>query len=77
MIFVVMNNRSHGTIADLQAANFGASFGCEFVGPDGDPYSPDFAALRPGLRRRRVHRRKARISSASRCARRWRPGGRR
>jgi acetolactate synthase-1/2/3 large subunit len=45
VIFVVMNNRAHGTIADLQAANFGASYGCEFRGPDGLPYSPDFAAL--------------------------------
>jgi acetolactate synthase-1/2/3 large subunit len=44
VIFLVMNNRAHGTIADLQAASFGASFGCEFRDPDGDPYSPDFAA---------------------------------
>ncbi|GAA4729057.1 thiamine pyrophosphate-binding protein [Phytohabitans rumicis] len=44
VIFVVMNNRSHGTISDLQASNFGRSFGCDFVGPDGEPYSPDFAA---------------------------------
>ena len=28
-----------------QAANFGASYGCEFVDPQGRPYSPDFAAL--------------------------------
>ena len=45
VIFVVMNNRAHGTIADLEAANFGSSFGCEFRGPDGLPYSPDFAAM--------------------------------
>ncbi|MFC7532953.1 thiamine pyrophosphate-binding protein [Actinoplanes sp. GCM10030250] len=45
VIFVVMNNRSHGTISDLQAANFGQSFGCDFTGPDGTSYSPDFAAL--------------------------------
>jgi acetolactate synthase-1/2/3 large subunit len=44
VIFVVMNNRSHGTISDLQTANFGASYGCDFLGPDGKPYSPDFAA---------------------------------
>jgi acetolactate synthase-1/2/3 large subunit len=44
VMFVVMNNRAHGTISDLQAANFGRSFGCDFVGPDGEPYSPDFAA---------------------------------
>jgi acetolactate synthase-1/2/3 large subunit len=40
-----MNNRAHGTIADLQESNFGAGFGCEFTDPDGNPYSPDFAAL--------------------------------
>jgi acetolactate synthase-1/2/3 large subunit len=45
VIFLVMNNRAHGTIADLQAANFGVSYGCEFRDPDGNPYSPDFAAL--------------------------------
>jgi acetolactate synthase-1/2/3 large subunit len=45
VIFVVMNNGSHGTISDLQAANFGQSYGCDFTRPDGTPYSPDFAAL--------------------------------
>jgi acetolactate synthase-1/2/3 large subunit len=45
VIFLVMNNRAHGTIADLQAANFGRSYGCEFRDPDGNPYSPDFAAF--------------------------------
>ncbi len=45
VVFVVMNNRAHGTIADLQTANFGTSYGCEFTDPDGRPYSPDFAAL--------------------------------
>ncbi|WP_326834964.1 thiamine pyrophosphate-binding protein [Amycolatopsis rhabdoformis] len=45
VIFVVMNNRAHGTIADLQAGNFGQSFGCEFRDRDGNPVSPDFAAL--------------------------------
>ncbi|WP_433462577.1 thiamine pyrophosphate-binding protein [Spirillospora sp. CA-128828] len=45
VIFVVMNNRAHGTIADLQSANFGASYGCEFRDPAGRPYSPDFAAF--------------------------------
>lgn len=44
VIFLVMNNRAHGTIADLQAASFGQSFGCEFFDRDGNPYSPDFAA---------------------------------
>jgi acetolactate synthase-1/2/3 large subunit len=45
VIFVVMNNRAHGTIADLQTANFGTAYGCEFRDPDGRPYSPGFAAL--------------------------------
>jgi acetolactate synthase-1/2/3 large subunit len=45
VIFVVMNNRAHGTIADLQLASFGASYGCEFRDPGGQPYSPDFAAF--------------------------------
>ncbi len=44
VIFLVMNNRAHGTIADLQAANFGVSYGCEFRDRDGNAYSPDFAA---------------------------------
>lgn len=45
VIFVVMNNRAHGTIADLQEAHFGASYGCDFTDPSGSAYSPDFAAL--------------------------------
>jgi acetolactate synthase-1/2/3 large subunit len=45
VIFLVMNNRAHGTIADLQAGNFGRSYGCEFTDREGNPYSPDFAAL--------------------------------
>ena len=43
--FVVMNNRAHGTIADLQTSSFGSSYGCEFRDRDGAPVSPDFAAL--------------------------------
>ena len=45
VIFVVMNNRAHGTIADLEAASFGGSYGCEFRDADGRPYSPDFAVM--------------------------------
>ena len=45
VVFLVMNNQAHGTISDLQAANFGVSYGCEFRDPEGNPYSPDFAAL--------------------------------
>ncbi|MET8150585.1 thiamine pyrophosphate-binding protein [Actinoplanes sp. NPDC049668] len=44
VIFLVMNNRAHGTISDLQSTYFGRSYGCDFVDPDGRPYSPDFAA---------------------------------
>ncbi|GAB3426853.1 thiamine pyrophosphate-binding protein [Flindersiella endophytica] len=39
VIFVVMNNQSHGTISDLQTTFFGRSHGCDFAA------SPDFAAL--------------------------------
>jgi acetolactate synthase I/II/III large subunit len=45
VIFLVMNNRAHGTISDLQSSFFGRSYGCDFVDPAGNPYSPDFAAL--------------------------------
>lgn len=44
VIFAVMNNRAHGTISDLQRSNYGRGYGCDFTGPDGRPYSPDFAA---------------------------------
>ncbi|TCC28928.1 thiamine pyrophosphate-binding protein [Kribbella speibonae] len=39
VIFVVMNNQSHGTISDLQSSFFGRSYGCDFAA------GPDFAAL--------------------------------
>jgi len=45
VLFVVMNNNAHGTIADLQTSNFGTAFGSEFTDPQGNAYSPDFAAL--------------------------------
>ena len=44
VIWVVMNNRAHGTIADLEHSNYGHSFGTTFTDPEGTPYSPDFAA---------------------------------
>lgn len=44
VIWVVMNNRAHGTIADLEHSNYGHSFGTTFTDPQGIPYSPDFAA---------------------------------
>lgn len=45
VIFLVMNNRAHGTISDLQSKFFGRSYGCDFTDPQGQPYSPDFAAF--------------------------------
>ena len=46
VMFVVMNNRAHGTIADLQAANFGRSYGCDFTDPGRPPLQPRLR--RPG-----------------------------
>ncbi len=45
VVFVVMNNRAHGTIADLQASHYGRSYGCEFRNREGELVTPDFAAL--------------------------------
>jgi acetolactate synthase-1/2/3 large subunit len=45
VLFLVMNNRAHGTISDLQSTFFGRSYGCDFADPQGNPYSPDFAAF--------------------------------
>jgi acetolactate synthase-1/2/3 large subunit len=39
-----MNNRAHGTIADLEYGNYGHSFGTIFQDRNGASYSPDFAA---------------------------------
>ncbi len=44
VIWIVMNNRAHGTIADLMRSNYGNSHGTVFSTTDGDGYSPDFAA---------------------------------
>lgn len=44
VIWVVMNNKAHGTIADLEHSNYGHSFGTTFSTPTGESYSPDFAA---------------------------------
>jgi len=43
-IFVVMNNRAFGTIAGLEKGAFGTTFGTVFE-KDGEPYSPDYAAI--------------------------------
>lgn len=44
VIWVIMNNRAFGTIAGLQKAHFGTTLGTVFE-KDGEPYSPDFAAI--------------------------------
>lgn len=44
VIWVVMNNFAYGTIAGLQMAHYGTTIGCVFR-KDGEPYSPDFAAI--------------------------------
>lgn len=43
-VWVVMNNAAFGTIAGLQRKHYGTGYGCEFSA-DGDPYTPDFAAI--------------------------------
>ena len=40
VIFLVMNNRAHGTIADLQAANFGAQLRLRVPRPGRQPVQP-------------------------------------
>ena len=44
VIWVIMNNFAYGTIAGLQMAHYGTTIGCVFK-KDGEPYSPDFAAV--------------------------------
>lgn len=44
VVWVVMNNCAFGTIAGLQLAHYGTTVGTLFV-KDGEPYSPDFAAV--------------------------------
>lgn len=44
VVWVVMNNYAYGTIAGLQMAHYGSTVGCVFR-KDGEPYSPDFAAV--------------------------------
>ena len=45
VVWVVMNNFAFGTIAGLQMAHYGSTVGCVFRKQDGQPYSPDFAAI--------------------------------
>ncbi len=43
-----MNNFAYGTIAGLEKAHYGTTFGTVFK-RDGKPYSPDFAAIARGF----------------------------
>jgi len=44
VIWVIMNNFAFGTIAGLEKAHYGTTFGTVFE-KDGKPWSPDFAAI--------------------------------
>lgn len=44
VVWVVMNNRGFGTIANLEQSAFGTTHGTLFF-RNGEPYSPDFAAV--------------------------------
>jgi acetolactate synthase-1/2/3 large subunit len=44
VVWVIMNNFAFGTIAGLEKAHFGTTFGTVFE-RDGKPYSPDYAAI--------------------------------
>ena len=39
VVWIVMNNFAYGTIAGLEMAHYGTTFGCVFH-KDGKPYSP-------------------------------------
>jgi len=44
VVWVIMNNYAYGTIAGLEKAHFGTTYGTVFE-KDGKPYSPDYAAI--------------------------------
>lgn len=44
VVWVIMNNYAFGTIAGLEKAHYGTTFGTVFE-KDGTPYSPDYAAI--------------------------------
>jgi len=44
VVWIIMNNYAFGTIAGLEKAHFGTTFGTVFE-KDGKPYSPDYAAI--------------------------------
>jgi acetolactate synthase-1/2/3 large subunit len=43
-VWSIMNNNAYGTIAGLEMAHFGTTFGCVFR-RDGEPYHVDYAAI--------------------------------
>jgi acetolactate synthase-1/2/3 large subunit len=44
VVWIIMNNNAFGTIAGLEKAHFGTTFGTEFF-KDGKPYLVDYAAI--------------------------------
>ena len=44
VVWIIMNNYAYGTIAGLEKAHFGTTYGTVFL-KDGKPYSPDYAAI--------------------------------
>ena len=44
VVWVIMNNYAFGTIAGLEKAHYGTTFGTVFE-KNGKPYSPDYAAI--------------------------------
>ncbi len=44
-VWIIMNNDAFGTIAGLEKAHFGTTFGTVFTTKDGESTSPDYAAL--------------------------------
>ena len=64
-----MNNRAFGTIAGLERKHYGTGYGCEFEA-DGEPYSPDYAAVARACGAEGVTRRmRPNWSRNSRCLR--------
>ncbi len=47
VVWIIMNNCAYGTIAGLEKAHYGTTFGTVFE-KDGFPYSPDYAAIARG-----------------------------
>ncbi len=67
VVWVIMNNFAFGTIAGLEKAHYGTTFGTVFE-KDGKPYSPDYRGDREGVRHRRREDRRRRRSSSPRSS---------